>query len=153
VTYPRDYRGKGTLELFPKGALGPVYASSPSPVVAEFFRRCLWTPSQQDSMPPSASSLLELRDRRDHMVLTMAIDAARIKTRSREARHKKARQAGYRRVRYQRFQGRRGDAMEEEVREAVRESRKKSIKIMEKWLEAQGRSVGRAKKPKNREIV
>jgi hypothetical protein len=37
---------------------------------------------------------------------------------------------GYRRVRYQKFKCRRGDAMDEVVREALWERRKKSIRFM-----------------------
>jgi len=48
-------------------------------------------------MPPSAFRLFELNDRRDQMLLTMTTDAARVKVKSREARHKK--QVCYRRVR------------------------------------------------------
>ena len=81
--------------------------------------------------------MLALKDRRDQMILTMAIDAAHTKSKFCEARHKVARQVGYRRVRYQRFKSRRGDAMEEEVREVLRERRKKSIRFMGEWLEAQ----------------
>ena len=74
------------------------------------------------------------------MVLTMAKDAARVKAKSREARQKKARQVGYRSVRYLRFQGRRGDAMAEEVRADVRARRAKSIQAMACWLELQARA-------------
>ena len=88
-------------------------------------------------MSPSASRLLEISDRRDQMVLTMAVDAARVKAKSREARHKKERQVVYRGVRYQRFNGRREDVMQEEVREAKRARRAKSIQRMTMWLEAQ----------------
>ena len=91
-------------------------------------------------MSPSATRLLEISDRRDQMVLTMTVDAARVKTKSREARHKKERQVTYRRVRYQRFKGRRGDAMEDEVREAVRARRAKSLQRMMMWLESQARA-------------
>jgi len=88
-------------------------------------------------MPVSASRQLAMSDRRVQMIPTMAIDAARTKSKSREARHKVARQVGYRHVRYQRFKGRPGDAMEEDARVAIRERRQKSIRFMEGWLEAQ----------------
>ena len=91
-------------------------------------------------MSPSATRLLEISDRRDQMVLTMTVDAARVKTKSREARHKKERQATYRRVRYQRFKGRRGDAMEDEMREAARARRAKSLQRMMTWLESQAKA-------------
>jgi len=91
-------------------------------------------------MSPSATRLLEISDRRDQMVLTMTVDAARAKTKSREARHKKERQVAYRRVRYQRFKGRRGDAMEGEVREVVRARQAKSLHRMLMWLETQARA-------------
>ena len=67
----------------------------------------------------------------------MAKDASRIKTKAREARHKRTRQVGYRAVRYQRFQGRRGEVLEEEARERVRARRARSIQLMATWLEAQ----------------
>ena len=91
-------------------------------------------------MSPSASRLLEISDRRDQMVLTMVVDAARVKAKSREAFRKKKRQVEYRSVRYRRFNGRRDDAMEEEVHEARRARRAKSIRRMAEWLEAQGRA-------------
>ena len=71
------------------------------------------------------------------MLLTMAVDTARAKSRSRDARRKVAKQAGFLGVRYQKFKSRRGDAMEEELQEALRDRRKKSIRFMEGWLEAQ----------------
>ena len=80
-------------------------------------------------MSASASRMLALKDRRDQMILTMAIEAAHTKSKFCEARHKVARQVGYRRVRYQWCKSRRGDAMEE-VREVLRERRKKSIRFM-----------------------
>jgi len=95
---------------------------------------------QTIAMSPSATRLLEISDRRDQMVLTMTVDAARVKTKSREARRKKERQVAYRRVRYQRFKGRRGDAMEDEVREAVRARRAKSLQRMMMRLELQARA-------------
>ena len=91
-------------------------------------------------MSPSATRLLEISDRRDQMVLTMAVDAARVKSKSREARHKKERQVAYRRVRYQRFKGRRRDAMEGDVREAARVRRAKSRQRMVRGLELQDRA-------------
>jgi len=98
------------------------------------------TLSETVVMSPSATRLLEISDRRDQMVLTMAVDAALVKTKSRESRHKKERQVAYRRVRYQRFKGRRGDAMEGEVREVVRARRAKSLQRMVMWLELQERA-------------
>ena len=91
-------------------------------------------------MSPSATRLLEISDRRDQMVLTMAVDAARVKSKSREAHHKKEQQVAYRRVRYQRFKGRRVDAKEGEVREAARVRRAKYLQRMLRWLELQGRA-------------
>ena len=92
-------------------------------------------------MPLSASRLLEISDRRDKMVLTMAVDAAGVKAKFREARHKKAREIAYRGVRYQRFNGRRKDVMEEEeVRKAKCARHSKSLQRMVKWLEAQDRA-------------
>ena len=44
---------------------------------------------------------------------------------------------GYRGVCYQRFKGRRGEAMEDEVRQEIRARRAKSIQVMAEWLEAQ----------------
>ena len=78
-----------------------------------------------------------VRDRRDQMMLSMAKDASRTKTKAREARHKGTRQVGYRAVRYQRFQGRRGEVMEEEARKCIRARRARSIQLMATWLEAQ----------------
>ena len=91
-------------------------------------------------MPPSASRLLEISDRRDQMVLTMVTDAARVKQKSREAFRKKKRQVEYRGVRYQRFNGRRDDAIEAEAYDARRARRAKSIQRMAEWLEAQDRA-------------
>ena len=88
----------------------------------------------------TSASRVALKDRRDQMLLTMAIEVARTKSKSREILHNFARQAGYRRVRYQKFKGRRGDATEEEVYEALRERREKSIRFMEGWWEAQLRA-------------
>jgi len=88
-------------------------------------------------MAPSVSQVQAARDRRDQMMLTMAKDASRIKTKAREARHKGTRQVGYRAVRYQRFQGRRGEVLEKESRERVRIFRARSIRLMATWLEAQ----------------
>jgi len=103
-------------------------------------------------MPPSASRLLELSDRRDQLVLSMVIDAARVKTKAGEAKRKQARQIGYRSVRYQRFKGRRGDAMEDEVRQAIRARRAKSIQIMAEWLEAQALSIALEGTPRDEEV-
>ena len=91
-------------------------------------------------MPPSASRLLEISDRRDQMVLTMVTDAARVKQKSREAFRKKKRQVEYRGARYQRLNGRRDDAIEAEAYDARRARRAKSIQRMAEWLEAQDRA-------------
>ena len=91
-------------------------------------------------MSPSASRLLEISNRRDQMVLTMAVDAALVQAKSREAFRKKKRQVEYRGVRYQRFNGRRDDAMEAEAYDARRARRAKSIQRMAEWLEAQDRA-------------
>ena len=88
-------------------------------------------------MAPSVSQVQAARDRRDQMMLAMAKDASRIKTKAREARHKGTRQVGYRAVRYQRFQGRRGEVLEKESRDRVRIRRARSIRLMATWLEAQ----------------
>ena len=82
-----------------------------------------------------SSSRVVFQDSRDQMLLTMAVDTARAKSKSRDARRKVAKQAGPRGVRYQKFTGRRGDAME--VQEALWERRKNSIRFMERWLEVQ----------------
>ena len=71
------------------------------------------------------------------MMLSLAKDASRTKTKAWEARHKGTRQVGYRAVRYQRFQGRRGEVMEEEARKCIRARRARSIQLMATWLEAQ----------------
>ena len=71
------------------------------------------------------------------MLLTMAVDTARAKSKTRAVRLKVAKQVGYRGVRYQNFKGRRGVAMDEERQEIIRERRRKSIRFMEEWLEAQ----------------
>ena len=84
-----------------------------------------------------SASRVVFQDRRDQMLQTMAVDTARAKSKSREARHQAVKQAGHRRVSYKRFKGRRGDAMEEEMRKALRERRKKPILFMQGWLEAQ----------------
>ena len=102
-------------------------------------------------MPPSASRALEISDRRDQMVLTMVLDAARVKAKSREAFRKKKRQAEYRGVRYQRFNGRRDDALETEASEARRARRARSIQRMAKWLEAQGRANAEEGGPRTEE--
>ena len=49
------------------------------------------------------------------MLLTMAVDTARAKSKSRDVCLKIAKQAGYRGVRYQKFKGRRGATMDEEL--------------------------------------
>ena len=89
-------------------------------------------------MSSAASCQLKISDRRDQMILTMAVDAARAKDKSHEARQRKERQVAYRGVRYQRFNGRREDVMKEEVREAKRARRAKSLQRTERWSEAQG---------------
>ena len=109
-------------------------------------------------MPPSASRLMEISDRRDQMVLTMATHAARVKQKSREAFRKNKRQVEYRGVRYQRFNGRRDDALEAEAYDARRARRAKSIQRMAEWLEAQGRAnaeegTPRAEKGRNDAFV
>ena len=71
------------------------------------------------------------------MLLTMAVDTARAKSKTRAVRVKIAKQVGHRGVRYQNFKGRRGVAMDKERQEIIRERRKKSIRFMEEWLEAQ----------------
>ena len=71
------------------------------------------------------------------MLLTMAVDTARAKSKTRAVRLKAAKQVGYRGERYQKFKGRRGVALDEERMEIVRERRRKSILFMEGWLEAQ----------------
>ena len=71
------------------------------------------------------------------MLLTMAVDTARAKSKTRDVRLKIAKQVGHRGVRYQNFKGRRGVVMDEERQEVIRERRKKSIRFMEEWLEAQ----------------
>jgi hypothetical protein len=67
----------------------------------------------------------------------MAKDVARVKEKSREARHKKIRQVGYWSVKYKRFQGRRGEVLDEEVQAEERERRARSIRLMAPWLEDQ----------------
>ena len=85
----------------------------------------------------SASNAFRVKDRRDQMVLGLTKDAVRVKEKSRAARRKGLRQVEYRGTRYRRSQGRRGDAMEEEVRVEVRARRERSIQIMVQWLEQQ----------------
>ena len=88
-------------------------------------------------MSSSAIRLQISKDRRDAFLLAMASDASRIKTKAREALHKRTRQTGYRQVRYQRFKGRREDVLEDEIRERRRLRRIKSIQNMKAWLSAQ----------------
>ena len=71
------------------------------------------------------------------MILAMTSDAARVKVKAREAKHKKTRQVGYRAVRYQRFKGRRHEIMEDETREALQARRAKRCQAMIIGLEAQ----------------
>ena len=85
-------------------------------------------------MPVSASRLLEISERRDKMLLNMAVHSARAKAKSREVLHKNKRQMGYRKVRYKKFKGRRDDIIAVEVLEHKRRQRVK----MSGWLEAQG---------------
>ena len=59
------------------------------------------------------------------------------KSKTRAVRLKIAKQVGHRGARYQNFKGRRGVAMDEERQEIIRERRRKSIRFMEGWLEAQ----------------
>jgi len=85
----------------------------------------------------SASNAFRVKDRRDQMVLGMTKDAARVKEKSRAARRNGLRQVEYRGTRYRRFQGRLGDALEEELRAEVRARRERSIRLMVRWLEQQ----------------
>jgi len=71
------------------------------------------------------------------MILAMTSDAAQVKVKAREAKHKKTRQVGYRAVRFQRFKGRRHEIMEDETREALQARRAKRCQAMIIWLEAQ----------------
>jgi len=103
-------------------------------------------------MSPSASRLSEISDRRDQMMLTMAVHAARVKAKSREAFRKKKRQVEYRGVRYQRINGRRDDAIEEEASDARRARRAKSIQKMAEWLEAQGRANAEEGRPRAEKV-
>lgn len=91
-------------------------------------------------------------DRRDRMILGMAHDAARVKSKAREARHKRVRQSGYRQVRYQRFQGRRDEAMEEETREAYRARMTRSIQAMARWLESQALANAEEGRPRYADV-
>ena len=88
-------------------------------------------------MSSPAPSLQISKDRRDILLLGMARDASRVKVKAKEALHKKIRQTGYRRVRYQLFKGRREDVLDDEIRERRRLRRVKSIQFMEAWLSAQ----------------
>jgi hypothetical protein len=100
-----------------------------------------------------AFRLLAAKDRRDKMTLGMARDASRAKDKAREVKHKKVRQVGYRQGRYQRFKGRRDEAMEEEVREARRVRVKKSNDFMAGWLEAQAQANAEEGSPRVRPQV
>jgi hypothetical protein len=91
-------------------------------------------------------------DLRDRMILGMAHDAARVKSKAREARHKRVRQSGYCKVRYQRFQGRRDEAMEEETREAYRARVRRSIQTMAGWLESQARANAEEGRPRYADV-
>ena len=70
----------------------------------------------------------------------MASDAARVKQKARESRRENIRQVGYRGVRYRRFQGRRDEVLEEEIREQRRARRAKSIRVMQAWLAGQAQA-------------
>ena len=100
-------------------------------------------------MPTSASKLEAIKDGRDKMLLSMALHAARVKTRSREARHKKERQRSYRKVRYKRFKGRRDDFMDEDMRQAEITRRAKSLQWTAKWLKAQDRANAEEGNPRS----
>ena len=95
-----------------------------------------------------ASNAFRVKDRRDQMVLGMTKDAARVKEKSRAARRKGLRQVEYRGTRYQRFQGRRVDAMEEELRTEVRARRERSIRLMVRWLEQQELAIAEEGTPR-----
>ena len=101
------------------------------------------------SMSSVAARQFESRDRRDTMILAMATDAARVKVKAREAKHKKTRQIGYRAVRYQRFKGRRHEIMEDETREALQAPRAKRCQAMVIWLEAQAMVNAQEGKPRD----
>ena len=79
----------------------------------------------------------------------MARDATRVKVKAREVLHKKIRQTGYRRVKYQRFKGRREDALDDEIRERRRLRRVKSIQFMEAWLSAQTQAKSEEGSPRD----
>jgi hypothetical protein len=104
---------------------------------------------RNNKMPPSASRLMAQHDRRDQMILGMAQDAARVKSKAREARRKRVRQTGYRKVRYQRFQGRCEEALEEETRGAYRARLGRSIQAMAGWLESQARASAEEGQPRS----
>jgi hypothetical protein len=106
---------------------------------------------QKRKMPPFATIRMKSSDRRDEMVLGMARDAARVKGKAREACRKKARQSGYRQVRYQRFQCRREEVFEEESRARYRVRRERSIIIIASWLEAQAKVNAEEGKPRSEE--
>jgi len=88
-------------------------------------------------MSSAALRLQISKDRRDNLLLVMASDAVRVEGKAGEARHKQARQIGYRQVRYQRFQGRREEVLEDEIHERRHVRRMKSIQAIELWLGAQ----------------
>jgi hypothetical protein len=94
----------------------------------------------------------EISDRRDQMMLTMAVHAACVKAKSREAFRKKKRLVEYRGVRYQRFNGRRDDAIERKASDARRAHRAKSIQKMAEWLEAQGRANAEEGRPRAEKV-
>ena len=89
------------------------------------------------------------KDRRDILLLGMARDASRVKVKAKEALHKKIRQTGYRRVRYQRFKGRREDVLDDEIRERRRLRRVKSIQFMDAWLSAQAQANSEEGRPRD----
>jgi len=99
----------------------------------------------------SASNAFRVQDRRDQMALGMTKDAAKVREKTRVARRKGLRQVEYRGTRYRRFQGRRGEVLEEEVRAEVRARRRRSIQKMAQWLEQQ--ELANAEEGTPRELV
>jgi hypothetical protein len=99
----------------------------------------------------SASNAFRVQDQRDRMILGMTKDAAKIREKARVARRKGLRQVEYRGTRYRRFQGRRGEVLEEEVRAEVRARRRRSIQKMAQWLEQQ--ELANAEEGTPRELV
>jgi len=99
----------------------------------------------------SASNAFRMQDQRDRMILGMTKDAAKVREKARVARRKGLRQVEYRGTRYRRFQGRRGEVLEEEVRAEVRARRRRSIQKMAQWLEQQ--ELANAEEGTPRELV